>query len=110
MTEFYGDAAPVTETDPADDPVLTVRIQPPDTQARRLDLATRRAVKVGPDAWAIVTPTSFPVIISDQMVVTWPVVSAISIGAAQRLASEQIDERAAGGHLRESDEDERLFR
>jgi hypothetical protein len=50
-SEFYGSPVVVPDLgDPATDPLLTVRMQPPDTQARRLDPRTRRVVKLDPSS------------------------------------------------------------
>ena len=108
--EFYGPAAETSLGDPATDPVLTVRVSPPDTQVRRLDLDTPRAVKVDQWTW-VVTGTGDPGhFVHGSQVATWPVEHPISYGAAQRLARGHTTGNTGPAPALPPDEDERLFR
>lgn len=117
MTEFYGDRDPGQVTAPEQDPVLTVRMQPPDTQARRLDLDTPRAVKVdaSPEPWVVTDPHRvdsdyMSMWFTDAEVADWPIVSMISVGAAQRLAAGRVTGATGPAPALPSDEDEKPFR
>jgi hypothetical protein len=47
--EFYGSVQIMPESDPATDPLMTVRMQPPNTWLRRYDGRTLRVVKLDTD-------------------------------------------------------------
>lgn len=116
--EFYADPVPAPLTPPEDDPVLTVRMQPPDTQARRLDLNTPRAVKVDHDdgaEWAQVDPERrcwIGLWLCHDDVRDWPIASPISIAAAQHLSRPAFTpaRTSTTPSIREADECERPFR
>jgi hypothetical protein len=89
MTEFYGPEKTAEATSPEDDPLLTVRIQPPNTQARRLDLGTPRAVRVsesGIACWATVNWPSYSTFVGHDEIRDWEVEHPITYSAAARLA------------------------
>lgn len=101
---------------PEDDPVLTVRMQPPATWDRCLDLATPRAVKIAQSAilpWASVDPrcvAGLTPFLSDDEVRDWPLTDHVSDGAAQRLAHPAYYRRPETDGQQASDEDESPFR
>lgn len=80
--EFYGPAEAAQLGDPAADPPLTVRMQPPVTWGRRFSPITPRVVKVGPDQWCEVFDRFYWR--GDEEVADWPVQHPLEYGLAMR--------------------------
>jgi hypothetical protein len=93
--EFYGSVQIMPESDPTTDPLLTVRMQPPNTWERRYDGNTPRAVKThlaGHPVWALVNGAvdGEPWLFDDE-VRTWPVQHPLVWGVAyDRLAGKVV--------------------
>ena len=94
--EFYGSVQILPESDPAADPLLTVRMQPPDTWERRYDGHTPRVVKldngglgwreVGDHTEYMASPRR-----TDAEVADWPVQHPLVWGVAyNRLAGKAV--------------------
>lgn len=95
--EFYGSAQIMPVSDPATDPLLTVRMQPPNTWERRYDGATVRVVKLDNDAagWRLVGDSIRSVSelcwLTHDEVRDWPVQHPLVWGVAyNRLAGKPV--------------------